>query len=681
MISFTMRPPLSLLALPLLTIAANVVQSPSGVSTKFDLDASYIGREFRIDYEGNQFLRDGLPFRYVSGSLHYFRVPEAYWRDRLHKLRAAGLNAVSTYVDWGRHEPSPGEYVFTGDMDLVRFIQTAQEEDLLVILRPGPYICAERDMGGFPPWLLVKNPNMKLRTRDSSYRGYVSKWFSVLLPTIKPFLYGNGGPIIMVQVENEYGSFPACDFDYTTWLRDEMKQYIGTAAVLFTTDGNSDGYLKCGKIAGVYATVDFGSGADVASSFRAMRNHEPRGPLVNSEFYPGWLDHWESPHSLVSSRKVADTLNSILATNASVNIYVFFGGTNFGFSSGAEFGSYYNPQPTSYDYDAPLNEAGDATEKYFAIKDVVSNYLPPSHTPPPSPIPAVKLEYGPIILHRSGSLFDAVDKVSEPGGPVNLRGLGGLVTSEYPLSFEKLHQSHGFVLYETRINRMISDPALLQLGDLRDRAHVFIDTDRAGILSRTRKLTSLPIHALVGQKLRILVENQGRINYGTKIYEHKGIVNNVTLGGKVLKGWNMYRLPFNDTSLLDKYVDSTIALAQGQPPPACIREEDYKLPSFYYGFFVLPQETSIPPQDTYLSLDGWHKGVAFINGHNLGRYWPVVGPQATLFVPGVYMQPPPATNRIILFELEKAPCNGIDSSCYVNLVSQPIINGPTPGGQ
>ncbi|KAG8231348.1 hypothetical protein J437_LFUL012258 [Ladona fulva] len=661
------------------------VQPQNSAKATFSIDQHYVGREFRIDYEGDQFLKDGLPFRYVSGSLHYFRVPATYWRDRLQKLRAAGLNAVSTYVDWSKHEPQPDEYNFTDDLDIARFIQIAQEEDLYVILRPGPYICAERDMGGFPPWLLVKNPNMKLRTRDSSYRRFVSKWFSVLLPLIKPYLYGNGGPVIMVQVENEYGSFPACDFDYTSWLRDEYKQYVGNAAVLFTTDGNADGYLKCGKIADVYATVDFGSGGDIASSFRALRNHEPRGPLVNSEFYPGWLDHWESPHSLVSAQKVADSLDRLLAHNASVNFYVFFGGTNFGFSSGAEYGSYYNPQPTSYDYDAPLNEAGDTTEKYFAIKNVIANYLPPPHTPPPSPLPAPKTEYGPILIQRVGSLFEALEKISE-AGPNSHRGSAGVVSSEYPLSFEQLSQSYGFVLYETRINKILTDPTLLSIPDLRDRAHVFIDWDPVGILSRTRKIFSLPIHGLIGQKIRILVENQGRINYGTKINEHKGIVSNVTLGGKIVKGWTMYRLPFNDTSLLDKYVDETITLSQGQPREACINDAGFKIPSLYMGFFTLPQDTTpLTPHDSYLSLQGWHKasiceGVAFLNGHNLGRYWTVAGPQLTLYVPGVYMLPPPASNRLVLFELEKAPCSSVESSCYVNLVSQPIINGPTPGG-
>ncbi|KAG7167991.1 Beta-galactosidase-like 2 [Homarus americanus] len=309
------------------------------------------GPTFVIDYENDQFLKDGEPFRYVSGSIHYFRVLPTQWRDRLKKMRMAGFNALQTYVEWSSHEPEQGMYDFTGMFDLVTFIKTAQEEGLAVILRPGPFIDAERDMGGLPYWLLNKNPSMRLRSSDPTYLIYVDNWFNnVLLPKIRPLLYANGGPIIMVQG-------------------------LGDDVVLFTTDGDGASYLKCGKIPGVYSTVDFGSGSSVTDAFAAMRLFEPRGPLVNSEYYPGWLDHWGEPHSTVDAETVAKTLDTMLALNASVNLYMFHGGTSFGLTSGANMGGSFQACPTSYDYDAPLSEAGDPTQKYWIIRNTTKKVI------------------------------------------------------------------------------------------------------------------------------------------------------------------------------------------------------------------------------------------------------------------------------------------------------------------
>ncbi|KAG0725489.1 Beta-galactosidase [Chionoecetes opilio] len=330
-------------------------------------------RSFSIDYDNNQFLKDGEPFRYVSGSIHYFRTLPSEWRDRLKKMRMAGFNALETYVEWSSHEPEQGTYDFSGINDLPSFLTIAQEEDLVVILRLGPFADAERDMGGLPYWLLNKNPDMRLRSSDPSYLKYVDAWFGdALLPKVKPLLYENGGPIIMMQVANEYGSYPDCDFAYTSHLRDLVRAGVGEGTVLFTTDGNGVGFLKCGKIPEVYATVDFGSGTDVAKSFDTMRLFEPRGPLVNSEYYPGWLDHWGAPHSTVKAEAVAKTLDEMLALNASVNMYMFHGGTSFGFTAGSNMNGAFQACPTSYDYDAPLSEAGDPTDKYWIVRNVTA---------------------------------------------------------------------------------------------------------------------------------------------------------------------------------------------------------------------------------------------------------------------------------------------------------------------
>uniref|UniRef100_A0A1A9W869 Glycoside hydrolase 35 catalytic domain-containing protein n=1 Tax=Glossina brevipalpis TaxID=37001 RepID=A0A1A9W869_9MUSC len=331
-------------------------------------------RQFTIDNETNSFLMNGEPFRYVSGSFHYFRALPEVWRKRLRTMRAGGLNAVDTYIEWSLHNPQDGVYEWSGIADIEKFVQLAEEEGFYVILRPGPYICAERDNGGIPYWLFTKYPNIRLRTSDSDYIHEVSVWYNELMPRLQRYLYGNGGPIIMVQIENEYGVFHACDRDYLNWLRDETQKYVGDKALLFTTDV-PDLNIKCGKIDGVFATTDFGIDQvdRIEDIWRTLRSVQPNGPLVNSEFYPGWLTHWQESNQRRDANAVANALRTILTYNASVNIYMFFGGTNFGFTAGANdwgFGR-YSADITSYDYDAVMDEAGGITKKFFLLRDVI----------------------------------------------------------------------------------------------------------------------------------------------------------------------------------------------------------------------------------------------------------------------------------------------------------------------
>ncbi|RWS12981.1 hypothetical protein B4U79_11152 [Dinothrombium tinctorium] len=607
-------------------------------------------RSFVIDYENNCFLKDGKYFRYVSGSMHYFRVPPEYWFERLTKMRAAGLNAVQTYIEWNSHEPEELSYNFTGANDFVQYIRTAQEVGLLVILRIGPFIDAERDMGGFPYWLLRNNPNMKLRTSDPTYVQYVKRWFGLLLPKIVPLIYANGGPVIMIQIENEYGSY-GCDFSYTSWLRDYVRQYVGNDVVLFTTDGDGDYYLKCGKIDGVYATIDFGVTKDPAKLFLIQRNHEMRGPFVNSEFYPGWLDHWTEPHQTVPTDAVVDTLEKMLALNASVNIYLFEGGTSFGFTSGANLGSTYQPNPTSYDYDAPLTEAGDPTEKYFAIRKVVGKYLPLPHLPLPNPSP--KLRFGPVYFKKLGNLFQMIEKLET-------------VSSFYPLTFEALSARNGFVLYTTTINVKPSDPAVLHISELNDRALVFVDYEYQGTMSSMEKVFTLPIIAKNGSRLDIFVENQGRICAGNGINKLKGIVSKVTLGPVTLLNWS--QIVMTEKVILDHFGNETNFKTSDK------FISHYRIPEIYKSVFTLPEGDVF---DTFLNVNNWRKGVAVINNRNLGRYWPAVGPQETLYVPAPFLKPFPELNELILFELEDAPCYRSET-CSAQFVDQPSINATTP---
>jgi len=612
-------------------------------------------RTFSID-ENDQFLKDGEPFRYVSGAMHYFRVPKQYWADRMLKMRAAGLNTLETYIEWSSHEPEPGVYNFDGNLDIASYFETAQKFNLSIILRPGPFIDAEREMGGLPYWLMTVNPAMKLRSSDASYVSYVERWFSVLLPIVKNHLYINGGSIITVQVENEYGSFPACDRQYTTNLRDYVQQHLGKEAVLFTTDGDGDGYLQCGKVPGVYATVDFGSGADVAKAFEPQRHFEISGPKVNSEYYPGWLDLWGQPHAKVNSAGVAKTLDEMLALNASVSIYMFHGGTTFGFKAGALPSNTYTPCITSYDYDAPLSEAGDPTEKYFAMRDVISKYLPLPDIPVPAANP--KLSYGQVFLRYAGDLWDILETSLS-------RNMG---VSPWPMTFEALKQAYGYVLYCTVVKGHYPNPALLELNGLADRAYVYIDKEFVGVLSRTGSMFSMPVQVVNNQTLCILVENQGRIAYGSGIKDFKGLTGAVKLSGRNLTEWYHYSLPFNGTENLEQFTSNSFK--SGSPAKGTL--------SLFSSTFALPQNES-DLADTFLHLPGWTKGVVFLNEVNLGRYWPVEGPQVTLYVPKFYLKPWPLKNRLIVVEQEKSPCIENDAlACAVEFVDRPIIDGDTP---
>lgn len=588
------------------------------------------GRSFRVDYESGQLMKDGEPFRYFSGSIHYFRLPKAYWRDRLLKMKNAGLNAISTYVEWSQHEPTLGVYEFGGDLDLIGFIELAHSLGLLVILRPGPYICAERDLGGYPPWLFTLHPDMILRTSDPNHKNYVKKWLDHLMPKIVPLLYGNGGPIIMVQVENEYGSYFACDREYTEWLRDLFKSYVRDDAVLFTTDGGDSSYLKCGVIPQVLITVDFGPKSNVDYAFNAVKKAgQTKGPFINSEFYPGWLTRWNENFSKVGTEDIVKGIRKLMAygNNTSFNFYMFFGGTNFGYTAGANCDNSigYMPQLTSYDYDAPITEAGDLTPKYFSIRDTLKDYTAlPSMTDALDVTP--KASYGTVKLVKAVSLFDV-----SPRSPV--------IANQDPMTFESLNLRNGFVLYTHTLQQSeLADPSQLYVPGIRDRAIVLLDKVPVGVLSRFRSIFSIPLMARAGQKLGLLVESQGRVNYGTYMNDTKGIVCKVLLNGRELSGWSMPTYSLDNIQEIESIAQQLDANSHHVKPPA-----------FYTGNFTIEHTGTAIAKDSYLNLQGWGKGMAFINGFNLGRYWVTTGPQITLYVPGSILQ---SSNVLTIFELE-----------------------------
>lgn len=615
-------------------------------------------RTFEIDYKYDRFLKDGQPFRYISGSIHYFRIPSFYWKDRLLKMKMAGLNAIQIYVPWNFHEPQPGQYQFSEDHDVEHFIQLAHELSLLVILRPGPYICAEWEMGGLPAWLL-QNRSIVLRSSDPGYLAAVDKWLGVILPKMKPLLYQNGGPIITVQVENEYGSYFTCDYDYLRFLQKRFRYHLGNDVVLFTTDGAQKKMLQCGTLQGLYATVDFGPGVNITSAFLTQRKYEPKGPLVNSEFYTGWLDHWGQPHSTVTTEVVVSSLHDILARGANVNLYMFIGGTNFAYWNGANIP--YQAQPTSYDYDAPLSEAGDLTEKYFAVRDVIQKFqkVPEGPIPPSTP----KFAYGKVALKKLKTVEESLNILC-PNGPIK---------SLYPLTFIQVKQYFGFVLYRTTLPQDCSNPTPLSssLSGVHDRAYVSVDGVPQGILDRSNMIT-LNITGKAGATLDLLVENMGRVNYGDYINDYKGLISNLTLNASILTDWTIFPL---DTENAVRYLGGWHGNDNRCYGIACAHDSsNYTLPAFYVGNFSIPSGIPDLPQDTFIKFPGWTKGQVWINGFNLGRYWPARGPQMTLFVPR-HILVTSAPNTIIALELERAPCSdNYPKLCTVEFVDKPVIS-------
>ncbi|CAF1015590.1 unnamed protein product [Didymodactylos carnosus] len=555
-------------------------------------------RSFYIDFDNNTFVKDGKPFQYISGSIHMYRMPREYWADRLLRMWTSGLNTIQTYIFWDQHEPLPGVYNFDDRNDIVTFLQLAQKIGFLVILRVGPYGCGEHEFGGFPWWLL-KDPDLKVRQMHPGYLKAVTRWLSVLLTKVEPLLYRNGGNIISVQVENEYGSYPACDNNYLQYLRDIFRQYLGDDVVLFTVDGAGLDYLKCGTVAGVYPTVDFGVGYNVTEVFGYQRQYAPNGPLVNTEFYPGWLDYWGKPHSRTATERIIKTLNDMLEIGANVNFYMFYGGTNFGFSSGAD--PPYLPEPTSYDYDSPISEAGDITRKYMSIREVIS-------------------------------------------------------------------KNQAFVVYSTTLDDPEVHLKTLDLNGIRDRGYVLLGEKSIGTVYRAGN-TTIHINAPGNKEkhLNIIVENMGRINFGGNMIDTKGFVSNITLDGQMLMNWTMCI----SGTLFDNSPYKQIKL----PLKTQTSSNDFD-PHAPNIFTATLNVKDISPYDTFLLPQNWTKGVAYVNDHNLGRYW-TIGPQMTLYTPGPWLQT--GQNNLTIIELDAAPCE-TPTNCVINFIDYPIIDKPIRSG-
>jgi len=580
-----------------------------------------------------QFQFDGKPYQILSGEMHYPRVPRAYWRDRFRKARAMGLNTITTYVFWNLHEPSPGVYDFSGQNDINAYIREAQQEGLNVILRPGPYVCAEWDLGGYPSWLL-KDRSLTLRSTDPKYLAAMNEWFARLAKEISPLLLSNGGPIIAIQVENEYGSF-GDDHSYMKAVKTALLK-SGLArpnTLLYTADGPEQ--VPNGSLPELPAVINFGTGAK--QGFATLKKLRPEGPFMTGEYWAGWFDHWGEHHHTTPFAANASEYEWMLRQGYSVSMYMFHGGTSFGFMNGANSnGSNYEPDTTSYDYDAPLNESGQPTPKFTAFRDAISHVT--GKTLPAIPAPTPSKSYPISSRPESASLW---------------KNLPAPVESDKLLSMEDLDQAYGYILYRTQIASGASGE--LVIDGLHDYAQIYIEHKLVGTLDRRLGQSSLALPPILNEAtLDILVENSGRVNFTNVIRtERKGITGSVRISGHLPSHWQIYSLPLTDLT--------TLHFARG----TC------KGPCFYrYSLAAQPLSNSdsgssrnlLP--DTFLDTSGLSKGVAILNGQALGRFWSV-GPEFTLYTPGPWLHP--GANDVVIFDLqgtEKESLKTIDHADY-----------------
>jgi beta-galactosidase len=570
-----------------------------------------------VTIDGDHFVRDRKPYQIISGAIHYPRVPREYWRDRLQKARAMGLNTVETYVFWNLHEPRPGPFDFSGQLDVAAFVRMAQEEGLNVIVRPGPYVCAEWEAGGFPAWLFA-DPSLQVRTRDPKFLAAADRYLMRVGKELAGLQVSRGGPIIAVQIENEYGSFGK-DKDYMEQVHQSLIHAGLGESMFYTSDGADE--LPNDALPEILAVINFGPG-DARRDFAKLATLRPGQPRMTGEYWDGWFDSWgNKQHAHTNAEQQAKEIDWILSQGNSINLYMFHGGTTFGFMNGGNYdegpqGHYY-PQTTSYDYDAALDEAGRPTKKFFLLRDVIQKHtgMAPPPLPPELPIAAIPA----FVINESASLWD---------------NLPAAINADSPKPMEAVGQAYGYILYRTQV----TGPAKgeLNLGDVRDYAAVYVDHKLAGTVDRRLKQTSVPIDVPAGaHTLDVLVENTGRINFGEHLPDGRaGIVDPVTLAGKTLFGWKIYSLPMNSPASIKSWKKDESA-------------KELSGPAFHRGTFTLDKLA-----DTYLDTRALGKGFVWLNGHNVGRTWSI-GPQKSLFVPAPWLRK--GANEVVVFDYTDLP--------------------------
>ncbi|MBF4585363.1 glycoside hydrolase family 35 protein [Curtobacterium sp. VKM Ac-2887] len=600
------------------------------------------------------FLLDGEPHRVLSGAIHYFRVHPDLWADRIRKAKLMGLNTIETYVAWNAHAPSPGVFDLTGGLDLGRFLDLVAAEGMHAIVRPGPYICAEWTNGGLPYWLFADG-TVGVRRDEPGFLAAVSSYLHALAPVLVPRQIDNGGPIVLVQVENEYGAYGS-DPVYLSKL-EQMHRAIGLTVPFTSVDQPMGTMLEDGSLPSLHKTGSFGSRS--VARLERLRQAQPTGPLMCSEFWDGWFDSWGEHHHTTPAAASATDLDDLLAAGGSVNIYMFHGGTNFGFTNGANDKGVYRPIATSYDYDAPLDEAGRPTPKFHAFRAVIERYAPVP------PLPASMEPGGSGRLasdaadgaDREARVVPAADLAVRLDRVASLRSLLPTLTTwsayDEPPTFDALGAASGFVLYRAEVD--LPSGGVLTVGtEVRDRAIVSVDGVVVGVLEREHHDRAIVLPPVTGT-LELLVEDQGRVDYGIRIGEPKGLIGGVAVDGVPLSRWTASPLA------LDPIAPSALdALSAVEPADG----EALAGPTFATGSFDLDAV-----DDRYLSLDGFRKGVAWVNGFCLGRYWSR-GPQQTLAIPGPVLRR--GRNAVVVLELHAS------ASRTAHLLVQPDL-GHTEG--
>lgn len=556
---------------------------------------------------GESFLLNGKPYVIRCGEMHFARIPKEYWQHRLQMAKAMGLNTVCEYLFWNLHEPQPGQFNWTGIADAAEFCRLAQQEGLNVILRPGPYACAEWEFGGFPWWLLKKK-DIQLRSRDPYYLERSRAYLKEVGRVLAPLQVSNGGPIIMVQVENEYGSY-GNDREYIGNVRDYLVE-AGFTVPLFTCDGPSQ--LKNDVRDDIFSVVNFGSNPE--ANFKALRNIRSKGPLMCGEYYPGWFDSWGTKHHTGSITNVVKEISYMLDNKASFSIYMAHGGTSFGLWSGANCPPFL-PETSSYDYDAPISEAGWDTDKFYALRKLFAGYLQEGET-----LPAVPAR-NPVITIPAFATTEIAPVFSN---------LPASIADKQIRNMEEYDQGYGSILYRTQLTGRPA--AVLQIQEVHDYAQVFINGKKIAALDRRKNERSckLPV-TKNGDVLDILVEAMGRVNYGQFLHDRKGITERVYIseaGGKnkELTNWKVYPIALSNEGL------PTLAFKKGATT----------MPAFHKGKFILDKTG-----DTFLDVSTWGKGLVWLNGHCLGRFWNI-GPTQTMYVPGPWLKE--GANEVVVLD-------------------------------
>ena len=592
--------------MPLLSRIVSAVLLTFGLTLgTSSLDAQAAAGSHTLRVNEDHFELDGKPFQIISGAIHYARVPRAYWRDRLRKARAMGLNTVETYVFWNLHEQEPGHFDFSGQNDVAEFIREAQQEGLYVILRPGPYVCAEWEFGGYPAWLL-REPGMIVRSSNAAFMAAASRWLHRLGKELATLQSANGGPIIAVQVENEYGSFGS-DHAYMEQIHQLVQDSGFDRAMLYTADGADE--VEKGSLTELPVAINFGTG-EARGEFAKLAKMRPNGPKMCGEYWAGWFDHWGDEHHRADAATEAAELKWMLEQGYSVNLYMFHGGTSFGWMNGANSnGKNYEPDVTSYDYDAPVSESGELTPKFLLFRDAIRQATGVNPPLPPEPLPTRTI--APVTLTRSAALWN---------------NLTSPVISAQTLSMEDVGQSYGYILYRTTIPHAQSGE--LRIDELHSYAQIYLDGELAGVLDRRLDQSALTVHTTHDNtRLDILVENTGRVNFGSQLpNERAGITHQVQLAGTTLTGWSIYPLPMQHMERL--------AFSPDECRGAC----------FYQASLDVDN-----PADTFVDTGSLSKGEVWINGEPLGRFWKI-GPQRRLYLPAPWLKK--GRNEIVVFDLD-----------------------------